>query len=131
MHNTLIISVPAFQFLWSPHDEAVHHELRYTLPVLRCELAAAGYCVRYASYFNMLLFPAIALFRFLKRRLGEPKTTDFKMPHPLINGLLTAIFSLEKVLLPALRLPFGVSLLVVAEPLAAIPSAAAKGKISA
>src|SRR5215471_18225599 len=31
-----VISVPAFQWLWSPHDEFLGHRRRYTLPALQC-----------------------------------------------------------------------------------------------
>ena len=38
----LIITVPAFSWLWSPHDETHHHFRRYTRSEMHGKLLAAG-----------------------------------------------------------------------------------------
>lgn len=111
----LLISVPAFQLLWSAHDEVHHHKRRYFLGDLKRKLENAGLKVAYASYFNTLLFPLI----FSARQLGkllpkQRKSGDLRMPHPLVNRLLFAIFSSERFVLGCWSLPFGVSAFAVA-----------------
>ena len=111
----LAITVPAYMFLWSPHDDAVHHKIRYTLTDLKKLVRAVGYEIRCASYFNFFLFPAIVVFRLLRRWFGKPASTDFDLPNPIMNRLYTAVFGLEKYCLPGLRFPCGLSIIIIAQ----------------
>ena len=119
--GTLLATVPAFGFLWGNVDRAGHHHRRYTRPELADKIARAGFSIRFARYFNYLLFPPIAAIRLLARLFPQPHDaadsrvhTDFDVVKggPL-NTLLTHVFGLEASLL-ALRAPFGVSILCVA-----------------
>ena len=38
----LLVTVPAYQWLWSQHDDSHHHQRRYTLPRLRAVLDGSG-----------------------------------------------------------------------------------------
>lgn len=112
----LLISVPAFPFLWSAHDEVHHHKRRYVLGELRSKLEDAGLEITYASYFNTVLFPLIFGARQVgKLRTHKPGSGDLTMPSPLINRLLFAVFSSERFVLGRWSLPFGVSVLAVAK----------------
>jgi SAM-dependent methyltransferase len=53
----LVLSVPAFQFLWGPHDIALMHFRRYTRPGLRSKLHNAGFAVQRLSYSVFFPFP--------------------------------------------------------------------------
>ncbi|MBI2318725.1 MAG: glycosyltransferase [Betaproteobacteria bacterium] len=53
----LFLTVPAYPWLWSPHDEFSQHKRRYTLGGMRSLVERCGLRVTYASYFNCLLFP--------------------------------------------------------------------------
>lgn len=111
----LLISVPAFPFLWSKHDEVHHHKRRYFLGELKSKLENAGIEIAYSSYFNTILFPLI----FGARQLGKLHTNkqesgDLTMPHPLINWLLFMVFSSERFVLGRWPLPFGVSAMAIA-----------------
>jgi SAM-dependent methyltransferase len=111
----LLISVPAFPFLWSAHDAVHHHKRRYYLGELKRTLGDAGLEVTYASYFNTVLFPLIFGVRQLgKLRARKPESGDLTLPRPLINRLLFAVFSSERFVLGRWSLPFGVSALAVA-----------------
>lgn len=111
----LLISVPAFPFLWSAHDEAHHHKRRYFLGELKSKLENAGLEVAYASYFNTILFPLIFGARQLgKLRADKRESGDLAMPGPWINRLLFAIFSSERFVLGRWPLPFGVSAMAIA-----------------
>ena len=61
----VLISAPAFSFLWSVHDELAHHKRRYNREELRASFVMAGLEPIFISYFNFFLFPAIAMFRVL------------------------------------------------------------------
>jgi hypothetical protein len=101
--------------MWSAHDEAHHHQRRYTARMLRGVLAEGGFVLRHMSHFNSLLFPAIAAARLAGRLVGREGGDDAMPPRPL-NRLLEAIFAAERHVAVRSSLPFGVSLLAVAEP---------------
>ncbi len=111
----LLITVPAYKFLWSAHDVANHHKRRYIKKQLVDLTSKAGLNVKYTTYFNTLLFPVIVTVRAINNILGKNRGSDIHMPSKLTNNLLQKIFSSEKALLPTTSFPFGVSLLLIAE----------------
>lgn len=114
--GTLVCTVPAYAFLWSKHDELNHHCRRYTRRLLSEHLGRAGFEVRWASYFNTLLFPPIALARLAQRALGRDEAgSDLAEAPPLTNRLLQTVFASERFVVPFAPLPFGVSILAFAE----------------
>jgi len=114
-NGTVLLTVPAYAFLWSDHDVQLHHKRRYTRQELATLFEKAGFTVRYTTYFNTFLFPVIALVRGVNKLLKCSGGTVVAMPPPLLNKLLLNIFACERFLLPAVSLPFGVSLLLLAE----------------
>jgi len=111
----LLITVPAYQFLWSAHDTIHQHKRRYTLRQLKSKITAAGLKIEKISYYNTLLFIPIFLIRIIHKILKKTDSgSDAKMPSPPINGILKNIFSLEKYLLNTVNLPFGVSIIAIA-----------------
>lgn len=112
----LLLTVPAMPWLWSAHDVAHHHQRRYTARTLRDALAGGGFRLRHMSHFNCLLMPAIVAIRALNRLLGRTGGDDDGMPPPVLNRLLEAVFAAERHVAVRGALPFGVSLLAVAEP---------------
>jgi len=110
-----LITVPAYRFLWSEHDVVLHHKRRYEKKELIELVQKSGFRIIYSTYFNTLLFPAIAVIRFMKKVHGKERGTDVSMPDKAINSLLTAIFSAERFFAPWISLPFGTSILILAE----------------
>ena len=112
-----VMTVPAHQWLWSEHDEALHHLRRYEAGRLRALAEEAGLRVEKLSEAVALALPAIVAYRTLKR-LGRrndqrPKTSLVRLPGPL-NTLLIWLLDLENLLLRYCRLPLGASLVMVA-----------------
>ncbi len=113
----LIMTVPALQWLWSRHDEALHHHRRYDRAMLVSRLEQAGFRVARCSYYNSLLLPPIAAARFagrLKQRLAPsttPPSSDVSDVYEPLNGLLAGIFAAERHLLAVGSLPLGASLI--------------------
>ncbi|MCC5638903.1 class I SAM-dependent methyltransferase [Nostoc sp. CHAB 5844] len=118
-NSWLLITVPAYQFLWSYHDEINHHKRRYTLKNLKRVVRQAGYTVRYGSYFNTWLFPLVAGVRLLKNLFKvEQKVvvnSDLNLPAKPVNKFLTFLFASERYLLNRFSLPFGVSVVLIAQ----------------
>lgn len=110
----LVLTVPAFPFLWSTHDERHHHKRRYTRRTLRERLSKLPLVPIQVTFFNTLLFPMIAGARICKSILRLDDLNDDSMPPLAVNRLLTRIFSSERRLLELTSLPVGVSLLVLA-----------------
>ena len=70
-----LVTVPAFQALWSAHDVFLEHRRRYTLPGVEAVLRAGGLSVERGCYFYGVLFPLAAATRLLKRlRHAEPRS---------------------------------------------------------
>ncbi|NJL60500.1 MAG: class I SAM-dependent methyltransferase [Methylacidiphilales bacterium] len=125
----IILTVPAYQFLWSQHDDINHHKRRYRLQGLQKVVRKADFSIRYSSYFNTFLFPLVAgvrllqnLFKLAKKSQNHKSqdnqlqtSSDLTLPSPLINKFLTFLFASERHFMGKLSLPFGVSALVVAQ----------------
>jgi len=110
----LLLTVPAFPFLWSGHDELHAHRRRYRRHELAGKIASAGLNVRCVSCFNTWLFPAIAAAR-LVRRLGVGGAlSDLFLPPPPVNAFLRALMASERHAIGRISLPVGVSLIVCA-----------------
>jgi SAM-dependent methyltransferase len=113
----LMISVPAYKFLWGAQDEISHHKRRYTTPEIRERMRDAGFKVRRLSYFNTFLFPAIAGVRVLRpyKPGSADLKSDFTMTKPgPANTVLGKVFALEAPVVERTNLPFGVSILCLA-----------------
>ncbi len=111
----LIITVPAYQWLWSQHDVISHHYRRYSKKTLTHVLNQAGFKINYITYFNTFLFPLIAGIRLINNCLGIKEDSDMEMPSKGVNHILKTIFASERFFLPKTSFPFGVSLLVVVD----------------
>ena len=114
----MVITVPAYPWLWSAHDELNHHKRRYTRSQLLSLLKGVGLQIHTFTFFNSFLFPLAAGIRLAQKSLRFRESQDLKMPSPWINWLLTKIFAAEAYLIPKFSLPFGLSLLAVASPIA-------------
>jgi SAM-dependent methyltransferase len=111
----LLCTVPAYGWLWSPHDDEHHHFRRYTLGLLRARLREGGWRPLTWSYFNTMLLPPIAAVRLLaRRRDGDAARSDLRITPSVLNRPLAAPMQLEAALIErGVRLPAGVSLGVV------------------
>jgi SAM-dependent methyltransferase len=109
-----VITVPAYGFLWSEHDEALMHKRRYVAGTLSARAVAAGFRVRVCSYALCFLFP-LALGRLLKPRppSSRPPEAQVKPVPPWLNAALVRFQRLETRLLHHVRLPWGLSVVAV------------------
>jgi SAM-dependent methyltransferase len=115
--GALLVTVPAYQWLWSGHDEINHHRRRYTRRSLQRVAERAGWSQVRTTYFNSLLLPVAILLRVLDR-VNRAKTTesslDLWVPPQPVNWLLERPLALEAALIArGGRIPAGLSLLAV------------------
>ena len=105
----IVMTVPAFPWLWSAHDERHHHFRRYTGAHLAEVAAKAGLEVEHSFYFNTALFPVAVAMRALKRLTGSTSADD-TLPSPLVNSAMHAVFASERHLVGRVAMPLGLSL---------------------
>jgi SAM-dependent methyltransferase len=115
----LVLTVPAHPILYDEMDEIAHHRRRYTRRELGSRLRGAGFEVRRLAHFMSPLVPLVAL-RWAARVLGGKRTALERREAELrvvpgLNGLMRGVLRLERPLVRAGALPFGSSLVAVAE----------------
>jgi SAM-dependent methyltransferase len=114
--GALLVTVPAYQWLWSGHDEINHHFRRYTRRSLQQIGEQAGWQQVRTTYFNSLLLPAAILLRVLDRfsRKTTESSLDLWIPPVPVNWVLERPLALESALIGrGGRIPAGLSLLAV------------------
>jgi SAM-dependent methyltransferase len=111
-----VVTVPAFRALWSAHDEALDHLRRYRLHEIEDVLREAGLGIDHATYYNFFLFPMVAAARALQRLGLSPAKvgTDLRVPIAPLNAVLREVLGSEGHIAPRMKLPIGVSCLVIA-----------------
>ena len=113
-NGCLVINVPAYSWMLSRHDAAVHNVRRYTTKGVCRLLESAGFRIVYATYWNAVLFPLMVITRKLLPKCGG-STSDVKEYPRLIDLLCRVATSFETTLLRrGLRLPFGGSVIAIA-----------------
>jgi 2-polyprenyl-3-methyl-5-hydroxy-6-metoxy-1,4-benzoquinol methylase len=93
-----LVTVPADESLWSEHDESFGHYRRYDRARLEGIWAGLPVTTLLLSYLNSRLLPVVRLVRAWNRRRGRVAGragTDFWLPSPPANSLLTVLFAGE------------------------------------
>jgi len=114
--GALLVTVPAYGWLWSGHDELNHHRRRYTRGSLQQVAERAGWRQVRTTYFNSLLLPVAILLRVLDRfnRKTTQSSLDLWVPPRPFNWLLERPLAIEaRVIARGGRIPAGLSLLAV------------------
>lgn len=114
----ILVTAPAYRFLWGDQDVVSQHYRRYTGRQLRTALDAAGFDVEHLTYFNTALFPAVAAVRLLRRAVRAPRAdrSDFETGPASLHRPLARLLAAEAGPVSRRGLPFGVSLAAVARP---------------
>ena len=107
----LLVTVPAFEWLWSSFDEEGEfpHVRRYTKKTLLDLLHSQSLQISKMSYYNFFLFP----FAYLARMSDQSFVSQMQPMPRWKNSLLRSLFAFEKYFLPWINFPFGVSLVAV------------------
>ena len=115
----LFITVPANKKLWSKNDEYAKHKRRYNIVALKDIIKGRFEIIR-IRYFMTFLYPFIYISRrlLLNRSANddiEEQISNELQINPLLNSIFFNIFRLESYLLNYVNLPFGSSLLCIAQ----------------
>ena len=108
----ILITVPAFNLLWTQHDQYNHHQRRYTKRLLKQQATAAGLEVQQMKYLFHWTFPVKLLIR-IKESLTRGTPRSAQVPPAVINGSCHLLCRIEQRILTPLRMPFGSSLVAV------------------
>ncbi len=133
----VMLNLPAFNWLYSEHDKAIHTARRYTRGEVEKKIVQAGLIPVRVRYWNWLIFAPLALVRLARKLLGgsgredktdgesqnnncreqtetnEPKSDLYELPRP-INELLDLLLRAETAL-ASLPVPVGLSIIAVAQ----------------
>jgi SAM-dependent methyltransferase len=124
-NSFVMITVPAFQLLWSPWDDVEKHKRRYTREGLTDLLRRTGFEVARSTYFfGPLFFAALGVkaLRLAKNAIvGETKAKGIgdlteSTNIEVLNRVMLGVLAGEKRVLEHGSLPFGTSILAIARP---------------
>jgi ubiquinone/menaquinone biosynthesis C-methylase UbiE len=123
----LVVTVPAFMWLWTHNDVLNDHKRRYTTKELRDKLEQVGFEIKRLTYNNFFVFPLAAGLLLMRRgtsqevELGSPHFDDesyqveMEPAHPVVNTVLSAVTWTESQILRWLNLPIGTSIICIAQ----------------
>jgi len=109
--GSLVLTVPAFNVVWTNHDVLNHHMTRYRRATLLPLLQKAGFTIEDSAYWYQWTFPVKLAQRFIEK-LFRLRPANPKIPLPAINRALCSLCSLEHSILRRVHLPFGTTLFV-------------------
>jgi len=113
--GSIVVTVPAYQWLWSQHDVINNHYRRYKRKQLRQIIESAGYSVTKSSYMIVFSFPLVVLSRFISKLKGEDPedySSFVRVPH-FVNSLFISLLKLEGKMQKHINFPFGTSVIVI------------------
>lgn len=114
-NGILILTVPAFPWLWSRWDEILGHKTRYTKKSLKRSLSRGGFSIVFSSYmYSYITLPIFLIRKFKSNFSNENYTSDFNLTSKLINLTLLYLGKLERVFILMEVVPFGTTLVAVA-----------------
>jgi len=112
-NGKLLVTVPAFTWLWTSHDDLNNHATRYSAAQLRAILDGAGLTTLRTSYlFQSLVAPKLLVRARESLIASQPQVP--RIPPKPINRAAHTWFRVEHQLMG--WLPFGGSVLAVASP---------------
>ena len=113
-----IVTVPAYKFLWSHHDEALHHKRRYHSLEISQKLKDTGFEIRKISHFVFFLFFPVVLIKVIGANLfgrtAYPKNSSYVAVPDKVNKLFIFLLKVEAILTKFVSLPLGTTIFVVA-----------------
>jgi ubiquinone/menaquinone biosynthesis C-methylase UbiE len=112
----LVLNVAAMDLLKGNHSVLANEVRRYSRATLTDRLMRAGFTVRRMSYTNATILPVVAAIRLLQRLSGhEESQQEISIPPAPVNAALTAALAVEAALMRVVNMPFGSSLMALAQ----------------
>ena len=111
LKSKFVITVPAFMTLWSGHDLYLKHYRRYRKKEVERVIEKAGLRIVKSLYLYRMLFPVVWILRHLPH--SQKVSSQMKDHGKFVNGIILHFLKLDSLL--SRFLPFGISILVIAE----------------
>jgi len=116
--GVILINVPAHQFLWSHHDEYLHHQRRYSKKYFTKKMNDHNFKIKRLTFTNFFIFLPGFLIILLKRYITKSKViADTQEINVVLNPILKLLYDMEIFLLHFANFPFGFSLFAVVKKL--------------
>ena len=112
VNGKIVLTVPAYNFLWSNHDTSHHHFRRYRACSLKQIYSKFDFTIEKLSYFNTLLFPLAVIDR-LKSKITKNESSQNLYPSDTLNKVFKTFFLLEGNFIDKFSFPFGLSIVSV------------------
>ena len=112
----LLIREPAYNWMRGSHDKVDFTKHRFIKDELEQELVKAGFKMKKTSFANFFLFPIVFLKRLPEMIIPRGKAvSDRRSVHPFVDTMLFSILRFEAKLIDVISLPWGSSLICVAQ----------------
>ncbi len=110
----LLLTVPAYQWLWGEHDVRAAHRRRYRVGGLVTVVEQAGFEVLRTTYYNSFLVPAAAALRRTPlKRLVKGSDEEVGDASAFVAKVMTRLSNAERRVALRRSVPFGLSILLV------------------
>ena len=112
----VVVNVAAMELLKGNHSVLANEIRRYSRATLGNRLTTTGFRIRRMSYTNASILPIVAAVRLVQRASGhEESHQEISIPPAPLNAALTGALAVEASLLRFFNMPFGSSLVALAE----------------
>ena len=112
----VILTVPAYQWLYGPHDRLLHHFRRYSKTSLKSVIKISDFKLLHISHMNTILFPLVIIARLLDMIKKTNESTGYATPGKTVNKILFTLFSFERHFVNTISFPYGASLIAILTP---------------
>lgn len=111
----LLISAPAYMFMWSHHDVLNRHYRRYTRTRLNKPVIESGFDIIKSTYWNAKMLPPIYLIKMIQK-MKKSKASNMEVMPTWTNNIYKAVLGLENLFIGmGIKLPFGLSVFTLAK----------------
>jgi len=113
--GAIVLTVPAYQWLWSDHDVSLHHKRRYTIKRLNEAARQAGLKIDRKSYAIVFSLPLVVTFRFLNKMSGRKTNTEtsYVAVPASVNSLFAKFLGVEAAMHKFMSFPAGTSIVAI------------------
>ena len=108
--GAVIVTVPAYPWLYSRWDEQLGHFRRYTVREFRRQANEAGFRVQWLNHWNSFTLPAAVAVRSWERLFPRRDQPDFPQISDFTNSALQSAAAAERWVMDRLPVPAGLSL---------------------
>ncbi len=108
--GVIVVTVPAYPWLFGDWDKRLGHFRRYTRTMLRGHAESAGLEVRWLQHWNAFSLPPAVMVRGYQKVFPKDRAAEFPRVSPFMNQTLLRLAEMERKAMNLARVPFGLSL---------------------